>query len=201
MLIKKFETEADWLNERLGRITGSRLGSIVTKRGTGKKIEFYQLIAERLGLPPDEENPMERGHRLEAEAIALFSEKTGKKVDTDLQIWFADWNDRVALSPDGAIGKTEAVEVKCLGSARHIEAVLTDSIPKDYEYQVLQYFIVNDKLKKLHFVFYDPRLRVKSYHVIEVKREDLEEQIAAMTEYQKVTLAEVDEAVSQLSGF
>ena len=51
---------------REGKITGSRLKDIIVKRGTGKKIGFYSLIAEKLGIPAEEgETPMERGSRLE----------------------------------------------------------------------------------------------------------------------------------------
>lgn len=201
MKVTKFEDKETWLSARFGKITGSKLKDIIVKRGNNKKIGYYQLIADRLGVPPEDENAMERGHRLEPEAIEEFEKMTGKKVKTDLVIWEREDNPSIAISPDGWIGKTEAVEVKCLGSARHIEALLTNSVPKDYVDQVNQYFIVNDDLKKLHFVMYDPRIMYKPLFVLEIKRNDVQADVEKYLEYQRVTLAEIDEIVNELSGF
>lgn len=169
-----------------------------------EKIGFYELVAARLGLPPDEgENAMERGHILEPEALDRFEAATGKKVVRDLSIWSREDDDSIAVSPDGWVGKgaSEAVEVKCLSSARHIQAVVENRIPDDYEYQVLQYFCVNDRLKTLHFVFYDPRLRVKDLHIIEVKREDVAGEVEGMVAYQREKLKKVDDIVTELTKF
>lgn len=201
MKIQHFDNEAEWLAARLGKITGSRLKDIIVKRGTGKKIGYYELIAERIGLPADGENPMDRGHRLEEEAIERFEKMTDKKVDCSLVLWVSDNNENIALSPDGVIGEIEAVEVKCLSSARHIEAYLTGEIPEEYRYQGLQYFIVNEKLEKLHFCFYDPRLKVKDFFIIEMLRYTLADEINTLEIYQKDTLKEVEEIVENLINF
>ncbi len=195
----KFESREEWLAARRGKITGTRLKDIIVKRGTGRKIGFYELIAERLGVPADDENAMERGKRLESEAMERFIKETGKKVDTSLVMWQRDDNESIAISPDGFIGKTEAVEVKCLASARHIEALLTNEVPTDYEYQVLQYFIVNDKLKTLHLVFYDPRILAKDYFTIEIKRENVQEQVDEYLAYENQIINEVNEIVNKLT--
>jgi len=199
MIITKFETKEEWLNARRGKITGSRLKDIIVKRGTGQKIGFYELIAERLAIEPDTEDPMARGTRLEPEAIERFEKETGKKVDTSLVIWSREDNENIALSPDAFIGKTEAVECKCLSSARHLEAYLTQKIPSEYEYQKLQYFIVNDKLETLYFVFFDPRILSKPYFVIEVKRTDIELDIQFCLDYQENTIKEVNRIVNELT--
>lgn len=204
MKVLKFKDEAEWLEARRGKITGSRLKDIVVKRGTGKKIGFYELIAERLGLPPDGEDAMDRGHRLEEEAIERFEAKTGKKVNRDLVIWTREDNELIAVSPDGVIGKggTEAVEIKCLSSARHIEAVITNQVPEEYHYQAIQYFAVNDKLETLWFCLYDPRLKFHDFHVIEVVRDEvLQCEVVQMLEYQRKTLEEVEACVEELSRF
>ncbi len=195
----KFEDKESWLEARKTKITGSRLKDIVVKRGTGQKIGYYELIAERLALPGTGQDPMERGIELEGEAIERFAKETGKKVDTSLVIWMRDDNESIAISPDGFIGTTEAVEVKCLASARHIEALLTGELPTEYEMQAYQYFIVNDKLKTLYFCFYDPRLSVKDFFFKTIKRSEIQEKIDEYLEYQKKILAEVNTIVNQLS--
>lgn len=195
----KFENKDDWMLARRGKITGSRLKDILVKRGGGRKKGFYELIAERIALQPDSENPMDRGTRLEDIAIERFRKETGKKVDTTMIIWEREDNPDIAVSPDGVINKTEAVEVKCLNTASHIEALLTQQIPSEYEDQVTQYFIVNDNLKKLYFIFYDPRMTVKDFFFYEIKRSDLSEKITEYLEYQKNVLAEVEQIVKDLT--
>jgi putative phage-type endonuclease len=206
------EGRMEWLAMRRGKITGSRLKDIVVKRGTEKKIGFYQLIAEKLGLPADDdENAMERGARLEKDAIARFEEENpGVKVDTSRMIWTRDDNENIAVSPDGVIDAEQAVEVKCLSSARHIEAYLTKEIPPEYEYQALQYFIVNDELETLHFVFFDPRFQICApdpesnmakldYFEITVRREDVEQRIEDTLTYERQVIAEVNSIVNKLT--
>ena len=172
----KFENEEGWLEARKGKITGTRLKDLILKRSTKPKLGFYEIIAERIAIPATQENVMDRGHRLEEEAMERFMVETKKKVNMDLVIWQRDDDSNIAISPDGFIGKTEAVEVKCLSSSRHIEAWLTKEIPSEYECQKLQYFIVNDKLKKLYFIFYDPRMP-KDLFWIEVNRKDVNEKV------------------------
>ena len=200
MKIIKLENKENWLEYRIGKITGSKLKDLIVKRGTGEKIGFYSLIAERLAQPADEENPMERGTRLEDEAIQMFKDKTGLEVDTSLVIWQRDDNANIAISPDGFIDDENAVEVKCLSSAKHIEAYLTKKIPDEYEYQVLQYFIVNDNLQKLYFVMYDPRMPEHlQLHYFEVERETLQDDIETYKQYQIEKLAKIDEIINQLT--
>lgn len=195
----KFDNRDDWMLARRGKITGSRLKDIIVKRGTGKKKGFYELIAERISVEADGERPMDRGTRLEDIAIVQFTEQTGKEVDTSLVILTREENDNIAVSPDGIVTEKEMVEVKCLSSASHIEAFITQEIPSEYVDQTLQYFVVNDKLETLHVVFYDPRMTVKDYFTIEVTREGNEEKIKEYLDYQVQTLAEVDEIVSNLT--
>lgn len=145
---------------------------------------------------------MERGHRLEDEAIELFKKETGKEV-VKVGLCVRDDNDSIALSPDGLIlnnGKyTEAVEVKCLGSAWHLQAIIEKAIPSSYYYQSLQYFIVNDDLEKLYFIFYDPRISCKPYYCLEMTREEVQDDIKLYKEYQEKTLSEINGYIEQLA--
>lgn len=144
---------------------------------------------------------MERGTRLEDEALERFSKETEKELDASLIMWTRDDNENIALSPDGVVvGEPEAVECKCLSSARHIEAFITKKIPAEYEEQALQYFIVNEKLEMLYFVFYDPRFpKGLDFFYIEILRAEKEEDIKFYLDYQKQTLDEVNEIVNKLT--
>jgi putative phage-type endonuclease len=201
----------EWLATRRGKITGSRIGKLYSKRDQKNKLaDYYELVCEMLGLPPkDDENPMVRGSRLETDAIERFEQETGITVDKSLIIWTRDDNESIAVSPDGIIGDTEAVEAKCLDSGKHLKAYLTKKIPDEYDLQVLQYFIVNDKLQKLHFVFFDPRVSMFTdpegpvakleYFEITVTRREVEGQIEGMLTYEREVIAEAKELVNKLT--
>lgn len=199
MRTHEFTNQEDWLAFRRGRISGTRVKDVIVKRGTGRKICFYELIAEKLGVESSEdENPMERGLRLEEEAINRFRQESGKKVVAKLIIWTRDDNDNIAISPDAVIGKTEALEVKCLSSAKHLEAYLTQSVPAEYQDQAIQYFVVNEKLKTLYFAFFDPRLPVKQFFYLTLSRKMFAEKIAEYEEVEKMILNDVMDAVKSL---
>lgn len=200
MKTKFFNTKEEWLDSRRGKITGSRLKDIVVKRGTDEKIGFYEIIAERLAQPADDENAMERGTRLEDEAIQKFKEKTNLEIDTSLVIWESEDNSAIAISPDGFVGDDIAVEVKCLSSAKHIEAIIIKQIPEEYEFQKLQYFIVNEKLQTLYFVMYDPRMPEHlQLHYFTVNRQDIQNEIETYTKYQKEKLAKIEQIINELT--
>lgn len=194
-----FTDKDEWKAFRKGKITGTRLKDITNKKGTGKKIAFYELIAERMGIVEDEENVMERGLRLEPEAIAEFEKQTGKKVDGSLVIWVSDYNENISVSPDGFIGDTEALEIKCLSSARHIEAIIENEFPDEYELQARQYFVCNEKLETLYFAMYDPRIVARPLVIFEIHRD--EAKVQESLAYEMQTLNEVDEWVAKLSNF
>lgn len=201
MKIKYYEDQFQWMEDRRTRITGSRLGDVVVLRGDGEKKAFYELIAERLAVArPIGEKVMERGHELEQIAIELAEKQLGKVFIKDLVIWEREDNSSISISPDGYTEElTEAIEVKCLCSADHIKAVIENEYPKDYRWQVLQYFIVNDKLETLFFVMYDPSLSVHSLKIFEITRKELEKNIDKYLEYQKAKLEKVSAIIKELS--
>lgn len=181
-------TEA-WLQERLGRITGTKSGSLAmshypqtdvkklveyrdkaleqsktakTQAESNKYfqkaqdydtrileadaknkrlkvgIDFWKFLAETMAEQPTNENPMERGHRLEPENILLTLQQLGyqqKDCVTDCGIWESDEDPRLACSPDAyqaSENPTWAIECKSLGSAYHLQAVIPWMIHSQY---------------------------------------------------------------------
>ncbi len=188
----------EWHHIRKGKVTGTTLKGIM---GTPKARQesTYEIIAERLtvGVDTDYESAMDRGTRLEPDAIAAFELETGLEVE---RIGFAedDTNPMIANSPDGLIGETEAVEAKCPGGKNYVKMWLTNQIPDEYYWQVVQYFIVNDKLQKLYFIGYHPEITIHPLHIIEVSRETLLEDIAKAKVAQEVFLGEVEKVLKDL---
>lgn len=202
-IIKLDQNSPEWRQLRLGKITGSKLGDIVTLKGDKKKIGFYQLIADRVAIEPGDEDPLERGHRLEQEAIEEFQKDSGLTVERDIGLLISDENPNIACSPDGLIivdkKFKKAVEVKCLSSARHIQAFIEKKVPDEYYEQVLQYFIVNKDLEMLYFVFYDPRIIAKPFHYLVVDRGELKDDLKFYLDYQLKVIAEVEQLVEKIA--
>lgn len=199
MIIHNAEQNTDeWLDLRKGKITGSKLKSIIVKRGTGKKIGFYELLAERIAEDRTEENPMARGSRLEEFAIAELEKEFGAIQQIGLAT--RDDNENIGVSMDGYQPKEKrAFEVKCLSSAKHLQAYFEKKVPSEYIEQALQYFVVDDELETLVFAFYDPRIPSMELHYLELKRSELQEDIDKQKEYQENVLSELDEMVEQIA--
>jgi putative phage-type endonuclease len=195
----KIEQRTDeWLHLRKGKVSGTVLKSIM---GTPKaRLEaFYEVLAERLtvGVEQDYENAMERGIRLEDDALSSFELETGKLVEK-MGFCEDDDNPAIANSPDGLIGETEAVEVKCMGGKNHVKMWLTNEIPDEYHWQAVQYFVVNEKLEKLYFVGYNPDITIHPLHIIEVTREAMFEFIRGARVAQESFLVEVEEKLKEI---
>lgn len=204
MKVTKIQQNTDeWLEVRKGKITGSKLGDILSKRtSTGRKLGFYELIADRLAIVEPIENPMDRGHRLEDEALNLFTEETGIELEKGL-FCISDENPNMAVSPDGLVKVGDkypiAVEVKCLNTPRYLQAYFEKKIGSDYDFQVLQYFIVNPDLEILYFVYYDPRVTAKPMHYITVNRFDIEAELELYKAQEIEILKEIDNLVAELA--
>ncbi|MBR6166418.1 YqaJ viral recombinase family protein [Candidatus Saccharibacteria bacterium] len=180
------------------------------------KERFYEIIAERVARPitPNDYidrlggapfSMMERGHILEPEAIAMFEERAGKKVDDESVVWISDYDDNAYVSPDGVItnkdGKaTEAIEVKCLSSAKVVKAFLEKKYPKEYAPQVLKYFMVNDDLEVLHFVIYTDVIPGLDIQIFDIKREEMEQQYTEAKVFEKVILQRINKAAEKIES-
>lgn len=191
----------EWFQKRKGKITGTVLKDIMGtpyKRGEA----IYEMIGDILaeGVEDQSENPMARGNRLEPEARAMFGFYQSKSIK-ETGIAEKDDNRQIASSPDGLIGENEALEIKCMGRKNHVKMWLTNKVPEEYDWQVIQYFIVNSKLEKLYFVGYHPEITVHPMHVIEVKRDEILIKIQSAEKAQMAFLQEVKSILSTIIKF
>jgi hypothetical protein len=168
-----------------------------------KKLEFYQILADQVAVAPADEtgeqyyNMMDRGLGKENEAAELFAAKFGKElmvvgcVESEADPRIINSPDRYIKPAKGRIIR-EAVEVKCLASAKHLMAFFERRIPEEYWTQKVQYFVTNEKLETLYWVFFDPRIPMLPMFTLVVKREDLGHWPETMLKYQLRTLNEID---------
>jgi putative phage-type endonuclease len=190
----------EWLSMRRGKITGTRLTKIISK--TSREDCLYEVMAEMLIIDDGiNETELERGNRLESEALDFFEGKTGNKITT-AGLCVSDENENIANSPDGLIQEGDifpaSVEIKCLSSKNHIEIALTNEIPKKYFAQNIQYFVVDDNRKIHYFVSYDPRVVDYPMHIITMRREEYEDIIKEYKQKEKEFLNEVKLKISEL---
>lgn len=170
-----------------------------------RKVQYYKILAERLAVAeeddaPDGENEMDRGTRLEPEAIARLSAAIGQEIDTSLYIWEREDEHNIAISPDGVVSKKIAAEAKCLASWKHIKAYLEQKIPDEYEEQVIQYFVVNEDLEVLLFCFYDPRIGYgKDFFYLEIPRSAVQDKVDEYLAQQRYMLDEINGIVAELT--
>ena len=202
------------VQELAGMLEPSELAEL--KLESEPKKHFYEIVADRVArpvTPNDYEDRlngepftmMARGHILEPEAIAAFEEKTGKKVDKDSVVWVSDYDENAYVSPDGAItgkdGKVrEACEVKCLSSAEVIKCFDEHCYPKEYEPQVLKYFMVNEDLETLHFIIFTDLIPGLELQVFDINRNDVEERLAEARAFEKASLKRINELASKIEG-
>lgn len=189
----------EWHQIRKGKITGTTLKSIM---GTPKARQdaIYELVAESLMIGEESEeyeNAMDRGLRLQSDALSSFELEKNLKVQ-EYGYFEHDTQPRIGYSPDGEISDEEDIEIKCPLGKNYVKMWLTNLIPEEYFWQVVQAFIVNPKLQKRYFVGYHPNIERHPLHIIEVTRETLKESIVRAETNQKEFIKEVDEILKTL---
>lgn len=225
-LSKKIDQQA-WMEMRRSKITGKSSKTIKPlSRGAAKgKIDsstgFWQLLAGKIAIQKDGEDPKARGERLEPVALQMLADKLGLKVNLEPGMWLSDENEDIAITPDGAEDSetiTWAAESKSLDSASHLKFVIKDrrakllegysaidNVPNEYSScfreQCVQYFVVNEKLQTLYFVLLDDRIALDGldFHVITIQRKDIEDEIQAQKYLQIDALNQIKSLITELT--
>ena len=185
---------SEWMSFREGKRTGTSIGKLFAKsRKTGEMydtdrplVTFYQKVAERLaeGTGDDDglDSSRERGKDLEQEAIDEAERRLGLVLVRG-KVWQSDADANHIESPDAFTEDLKtAVEIKCLSSARHIQAICENRPPQEYYAEYLNYFLVNEKLQTLYVFLYDPRFLLEhlTWHAFKLTRKDIEYDIERM---------------------
>ena len=167
----------EWFAVRNGKITASKLSDLmrVTKYGesTYKTRLRMELAIERLtgksASPNFMNKAMQDGVEREPDARKLFEAITGKDVAL-----CGSFNHpeivNTSASPDGLIrGEDAVLELKCPTHITHAKNLLSEKMPKNYEYQV-QWQIACTESEYAYFASYHPdfpkELRLKWVKVL-----------------------------------
>lgn len=149
----------EWYLARFGKVTASYFSYVLSK-GAGRKTYMMKLVNERLtgelGSSYEDDN-MRDGMQREAEALARYRATVAAPVT---QVGFISLNDYVGGSPDGLVGETGIVEIKCPLSTTHRRYILRDKLPAPYKPQVQGLLWLSGRLWA-HFVSDDDRVTEK----------------------------------------
>lgn len=218
-IIETEQRSEEWREARRGIITGTKAKTVAPPK-SGNKIPqgIYELLAENVAIAKDGEPEMDRGLRLEEEALTLTAEKYNLDFTLEAGMWLSD-DGKLGVSPDAAeVGQkpTYAGEAKCLDSKNHLQAILNDWANKklpdynpldslkistsDYAPQAIQYFVINKNLEKLYFTLYDDRIALDNvvHYVIVITRKDVEQYVDAQELYERDAIKTVERMIGTL---
>ena len=164
-----------WFQARAGKATASRVGDIIARTKTGysasRRNYCAELVVERLtGRKTQgfQNAHMLRGTELEPEARATYS----FTFDTDVtEVGFIDHPTipMAGASPDGLIGLDGLLEIKCPAAATHLDYLLSNDPPGEYQPQMAWQMACTGRAY-VDFVSYHPdfperaRLVVRRFH-------------------------------------
>ena len=193
---------AAWYEQRLGRVTASRVADIVarTKSGysTSRANYLAELLVERLSGQRAESfvsAAMQWGTDQESEARMAYMFRT----DSDVELAGFVAHPTIEMSgasPDGYVGADGLVEFKCPNTATHIETLLTGVIPGRYETQMFWQMACTGRAW-CDFASFDPRMPEEMrLFVKRVPRDDA--RVAELEEEVRTFLFELDTTVRRL---
>lgn len=109
----------EWFKARQGRVTGSAVGAILGLSPFAKPHDVMRrMVRDYHGLPTEFTGNVatDWGTLHESGAIAEYEMMTGRTVTPAYFVMHEDW---IGASPDGYIGETGLIEVKCPFGLRH----------------------------------------------------------------------------------
>ena len=148
----------EWFALRIGSLGGSSISKAVAKgEGKTRKQLLYDMVGEILANQKKEHfksKPMEDGITFEDDARNLYVFKKDCEVD---QISMFKDGPHKHYSPDGVIGDTGLLEIKCVIPSTYVEAKITGVVPTDYRRQI-QWGLAVSEMEWCDYVVYCPAI-------------------------------------------
>lgn len=193
---------AEWLSERCGKVTASKIADVMAKTktgyGAGRANYMADLIAERLTGEPKQgfvNEAMRWGTETEPQARAMYELETGFIV-TETGFVPHPTIEGAGASPDGLVNDDGLVEIKCPNTATHIDTLRGAKIDRKYLLQMHWQMICTSR-EWCDFVSFDPRLPLEmQMHIQRVEKDAqlVEEITADVTQF----LTELNEVEADL---
>jgi len=194
----------EWHQQRLGKVTASRVADVIAKTKTGystsRENYMAQLICERLTGAPTEgftNAAMQWGTETEPKARATYEAKTFTSV-TEVAMISHPSIPNTGASPDGLIGDDGLIEIKCPNTATHLDTLLSQKVPGKYVTQ-MQWQMACTGRQWCDFVSFDPRL--PEHLQLFVKRVSRDDDFIKQTEDEIVAfLLELEQKIKALEA-
>ena len=168
----------EWLQARVGHITGSRMADVIAKIKTGEAQSRsnykLQLVTERLTGQPVQtyfNNIMQQGIDREPDARMLY--ELEKKIDVE-EVGFLkhsniSWS---GVSVDGLVGDDGIIEIKSPLETTHTNTLMKKQAPSKY-YPQMQWGLCVTQRKFCDFVSYNPSFPEDlQLYIVRVERDD-----------------------------
>ena len=159
----------EWFQQRLGKVTASRISDVIAKTKTGvstsRQNYLVQLVSERLtGQKGDSfvNQAMLDGIEREGAARAIYM------LNRDVSVTEVGFFDHPVIknsgaSPDGAVNAEEdgkyagLIEIKCPIETTHTNTLMSKSVPSKYMPQIQwQMASVSPNVKWVDFISFNP---------------------------------------------
>jgi putative phage-type endonuclease len=131
----------EWLAARAGRVTASMISNVLMKPETAGFRDYQaQLVAEILTCKPQGSDytnaAMQFGTETEPLARSAYEAETGFSVD-EVGLCIHPSIERAGASPDGLVGNSGLVEIKCPKVATHLAYQIAGVVPAGYKNQMM----------------------------------------------------------------
>lgn len=154
----------EWLFERCGCVTASRIKDVVAKLKNGKESAARQsykmeVLTEILtGRTTEHFVTMAMDWGIQTEPLARTAYEFAKGVEVERIGYVRHLGiSRSGASPDGLVGEDGLVEIKCPNTTTHLEYLIEGVVPDDYRPQMMWQMACTGR-SWCDFVSYDPRL-------------------------------------------
>ena len=140
-IIDAVQGTPEWLSARAGKVTASMISAVLMKPETAGFRDYQaQLVAEILTGKPqgsDYTNAhMQFGTETEPLARSAYEAETGFSVD-EVGLCIHPSIERAGASPDGLVGNSGLVEIKCPKVATHLAYQIAGVVPAGYKNQMM----------------------------------------------------------------
>jgi putative phage-type endonuclease len=194
----------EWYAARCGSLGASQLADALAKTksgwGASRANLRAKLVVERLTGQQEEgfirSAAMQWGVDKEDDARTAYSFFTGNEVG---EVGLCKHPTILGshASPDGLVGWTGCIEIKCPNSATHIETLKSNQVAHKYLLQMQWQMACTDR-QWCDFISFDPRMPDHlMLYIQRVQRDD--DMLATLESEVRAFLAEVDEDVKALS--
>ena len=193
----------EWLVERIGCVTASRVKDVVSKTKKGEpsaarasyRLELLTEIITGRAAEHFVSREMDFGTENESLAREVYALNRGVEVERIGYVRHPGIP-RSGASPDGLIGENGLVEIKVPNTTTHLEYLLEGKVPSEYKPQMFWQMACSQR-DWCDFVSYDPRLP-EEFGLFIIRLERDEKVITNMEAEVETFIAELNEMAEKL---